>query len=69
MPLDQMAKIYGCETKTLYPYEYFGLDVYDKLIANLNIEDFKSSLSKKLPTQEEVINILIKTTVIKLVKI
>ena len=26
MPLDQMAKIYGCKTKTLYPYGYFGLD-------------------------------------------
>ena len=26
MPLDQMEKIYGCKTKTLYPYEYFGLD-------------------------------------------
>ena len=26
MPLDQMAKIYGCKTKKLYPYEYFGLD-------------------------------------------
>ena len=26
MPLDQMAKIYGCKTKTLYPYEYFDLD-------------------------------------------
>ena len=25
MPLDQMAKVYGCKTKTLYPYEYFGL--------------------------------------------
>ena len=24
MPLDQMAKIYGCKTKTLHPYEYFG---------------------------------------------
>ena len=23
MPLDQMAKIYGCKTKTLCPYEYF----------------------------------------------
>ena len=23
MPLDQMAKIYGCKTKTLYPYECF----------------------------------------------
>ena len=26
----------------------------DNLIGNLNIEDFKSSLSNKLPTQEEV---------------
>ena len=54
MPLDQMAKIYGCKTKTLYPYEYFGLDSYDEVIGNLKIEDFKSSLSNKLPTQEEV---------------
>ena len=66
MPLDQMAKIYGCEPKTLYPYEYLGLDsydseaasgskaTYDEVIGNLKIEDFKSSLSNKLPTQEEV---------------
>ena len=26
MPLDQMAKIYGCKIKTLYTYENFGLD-------------------------------------------
>ena len=56
MPLDQMAKINGCKTKTLYPYEYFGLDrhdseaasgskpTYDEAIGNLKIEDFKSSL-------------------------
>ena len=68
MPLDQMAKIYGCKTKTLYPYEYFGLDDYDSAaangskatyqenIGNLKIEDFKSSLHNKLPTQEEVDN-------------
>ena len=75
MPLDQMAKIYGCKTKTLYPYEYFGLDdlgnttksydseaasgskaTYDILIGNLKIEDFKSSLHNKLPTQEKVDN-------------
>ena len=76
MPLDQMEKIYGCKTKTLYPNEHFGLDdydsgttrgrasglgspattksfgskaTYDNLIGNLNIEDFKSSLSNKLP--------------------
>ena len=54
MPLDQMAKIYGCKTKTLYPYEYLGLESYNNLIGNLNIEDFKSSLSNRLPTQEEV---------------
>ena len=34
MPLDQMAKIYGCKTKTLYPYEYFGLDDYDSEAAD-----------------------------------
>ena len=63
MPLDQMAKIYqgtcfagGCKTKTLYPYEYFGLDDYQEAIGNLKIEDFKSSLHNKLPTQEEVDN-------------
>ena len=56
MPLDQMAKISGCETKTLYLYEYFGLDSYDELTGNLKIEDFKSSLHNKLPTQEEVDN-------------
>ena len=66
MPLDQMAKIYGCKTETLYPYEYFGLDSYDseaangskatyqEVIGNLKTEHFKSSLSNKLPTQEEV---------------
>ena len=56
MPLEQMAKIYGCKTKTLYPYEYFGPDSYNDVIGNLNIEGFKSSLSNKLTTQEEVDN-------------
>ena len=75
MPLDQMAKIYRCKTKTLYPYEYFGLTTYDseaargtttmsygskatyqEVIGNLKIEEFKSSLHNKLPTQEEVEN-------------
>ena len=68
-----MAKIYGYKTKTLYPYEYIGLDslgtttksygsgttsgskaTYDNLIGSLKIEDFKSSLHNKLPTQEDV---------------
>ena len=56
MPLDQMEKIYGCKTKTLYPYEYFGLNDYQEAIGNLKIEDFKSSVHNKLPTQEEVDN-------------
>ena len=69
MPLDQMAKIYGCKSKTLYPYEYFGLEslgtttksysskaTYNNIIGNLKIEHFKSSLHNKLPTQEEVDN-------------
>ena len=55
MPLDQMAKIYHCKTKKLCPYEYFGLDSYQEVIGNLNIEDFKSSLSNNLTTQEEVV--------------
>ena len=61
LSLDQMAKIYGFKTKTLYPYEHFGLDtwgtttkLYQEVIGNLNIENFKSSLFNKLPTQEEV---------------
>ena len=53
MPLDQMAKIYGCKTKTLYPYEYFGLDDYQEVMGNLKVEDFESSLHNKLQTQEE----------------
>ena len=65
MPLDQMAKIYGCKTKILYPYEHLGLYkydseaasgskiTYDEAIGNLKIEDFKSSLHKKVPAQEE----------------
>ena len=35
MPLDPMAKIYGRKTKTLYRYEYFGLDDYQQAIGNL----------------------------------
>ena len=54
--LNQMAKIYGCKTKTLYPYEYYGLDDYQEIIGNLKIEYFKSSQHNKLPTQEEVDN-------------
>ena len=54
MPQDQMAKIYGCKTKILSPYDYYGWDSYDEVIGNLEIEDFKSAAWNKLPTQEEV---------------
>ena len=54
IPLDQMAKMYRCKTRTIYPYENFGLDDYQEVIGNLNMEGFKSFLSNKLPTQEEV---------------
>ena len=56
MSLGQMAKIYHCKTKIVYPNEHFGLDDYDIFIGNLNIADFKSSFSDKLPTQEEADN-------------
>ena len=56
MPLDQMAKIYGCKTETLYPYEYFGLDDYQEVIGNLKKEDFNCALHNKLTTQGEVNN-------------
>ena len=45
MPLDQMAKIYGCKTKTLYPHEYFGLDDLGSMTARLPME-------AKLPTKK-----------------
>ena len=54
MPLDQMAKVYHCKTKTLYPYEHFGLDDYDHFKGNLNIENIRTSLSNKLPKHEGV---------------
>ena len=66
MPLDQMAKIYQCKTKTLYPFEHFGFHsygsgtingskaTYKEVICNQNIEVFKPSLSNKFPTPEEV---------------
>ena len=54
MPLDQRAKINGCSTKKLYPFEHFGLERNREVIGNLKKEDFKSFLSNKLPTREEV---------------
>ena len=64
MPLDQMGKIYGFKTKTLFPYEYFDSGKYQEVIGNLNIEDFKSSLSRINYLQKKKSIALIKTTVI-----
>ena len=53
MPLDQMAKIYGCKTKTIYPYEYFGLDgrgtttkPYDSEVANGSKATYQENIGK-----------------------
>ena len=52
MPLDQRANKYHCKIEILYPYEHFDLTTYQEFIGNHNIENFKSSLSNELPTQE-----------------
>ena len=57
--LDSLAKLNQIQTKTLYPYEYYkSIDDYDKvlgkIINELTIEDFKSSLHSRLPSQEDV---------------
>ena len=88
MPLEQMAKIYqrtcfadGCETKTLYPYEYIGLNTWGRAsglgspTTTKSYQDVIGNL-KKTSNPLYLINYqhkkksvaLIKTTVIKLVK-
>ena len=55
MSLDKMAKVYNIKNKTLYPYEYFkDENSYNTKLGNLSIQDFRSSLTTKLPTQDEV---------------
>ena len=57
MSLDKMAKVYNVKNKTLYPYEYFkDENSYNNKLSNLSIQDFRSSLTTKLPTQDEVDN-------------
>ena len=54
MSPDKMAKVY-VKNKTLYPYEYFkDENSYNNKLGNLSIQDFRSSLTTKLPTQDEV---------------
>ena len=55
MSLDKIAKVYNIKNKTLYPYEYFKVEnSYNNKLGNLSIQDFRSSLTTKLPTQDEV---------------
>ena len=50
-----MAKVYNVKNKTLYPYEYFkDKNSYINKLSNLSIQDFRPSLTTKLPTQDEV---------------
>ena len=54
MSLDKIANVYNIE-KTLYPYEFFkDENSYNNKLGNLSIQDFRSSLTTKLPTQDEV---------------
>ena len=55
MSLDKIANVYNVKSKTLYPYEYFkDENSYNNNLGNLSIEDFRSSLTNKLPNQVEV---------------
>ena len=55
MSLDKIAKVYNIKNKTLYPYEYLkNENSYKNKLGNLSIQDFRSSLTTKLPTQDEV---------------
>ena len=63
-----MAKIYGCKTKTIYPYEYFGLDSYNNFIGNLNTESSNPHYIINYQHKKKSISLIMKT-VIKLVKI
>ena len=53
--LDKIAKVYNIKNKTFYPYEYFkDENIYNNQLGNLSIQDFRSSLTTKLTTQDEV---------------
>ena len=55
MSLDKIAKVYNIKDKTLYPYEYFkDENSYNTKLGSLSIQDFRSSLTTKLTTQDEV---------------
>ena len=53
--LDKIAKVYNIKNKTLYLYEYFKDEIsYNNTLGNLSIQQLRSSLTIKLPTQDEV---------------
>ena len=55
MSLDKIGKVYNIKNKTFYPYEYFkDENSYNNKIGKASIQDFRSSLTTKLPTQDEV---------------
>ena len=55
MSVDKIAKVYNIKNKTLYPYEYFNDEnSYNNKLGNLSFQDFRPSLTTKLPTQDEV---------------
>ena len=57
MHLDKIANVYQVKSKTLHPYEYFkDENSYKNKSGNLSIEDFRSSLTAKLPTKADVDN-------------
>ena len=57
MSLDKIANIYQVESETFYPYENFkDENSYNSKLGNLSIEEFRSSLTAKLPTQADVDN-------------
>ena len=57
MSLYKRANVYQVKCKLLYPYEYFkDENSYKNKLGNLSIEDFRSSLTAKLPTQADFDN-------------
>ena len=55
MSLDKIGNVYNIKNKTFYPYEYFkDGNSHNNKLGNLSIQDFRSSLTTKLPTQDEV---------------
>ena len=57
MSLDKIAKVYQVKSKTLYPYKNFKDESsYNNKLDDVSIEDFRSWLTAKLPTQADVDN-------------